>query len=325
MKGFIEEGGWVSCSMDSFGTPRQLERRRIATVKRSNGKYLLTKEDSALTKQFTCNSPVKWITGLAAMVITVVAIASGPVGWVALGALAVVAIAIVVASHQCNSALEGATWINFHSTVRLDGQEAILYLHSTLNCSKNGILIACKTFEQANDLSNKMALNNWASNAINIVENVVNGLIGGPVYCAINLTIEIGVAVIDNDALSLAANTLPIPENASAYRVIARSPVLSGMLIKDWILDSANIIRGIASNPQGFINAMRIAPRMTMNMAFSNSLIGDMAKGLGRGLACLAVTAFADWIEEQIENKNTDLINELKKINSGECIITEDY
>mgnify|MGYP000908633566 CR=1 FL=1 len=51
MKGYIEEGGWVSCTMDSFGTPRQLVARRDAQVKRHNGKILLTKIDTAIDKQ----------------------------------------------------------------------------------------------------------------------------------------------------------------------------------------------------------------------------------------------------------------------------------
>lgn len=325
MKGHVEEGGWVSCSMDSFGTPRQLERRRAASVKRNNGKYLLTKVDSAITKQFTCNSPIKWITGLAAMVITVVAIASGPVGWVALGAASVIAVTAVVASHQCNGGLEGTEWVDFHATVKYDKQEVILYYHSTLVCSKKGILIASETFEQANNLSNQMALNNWKSNAVNIGENIINGWIGGPVFCAINLTIEVGVSVIDNNVLSLVNSTIWKPGTATEYATIMKSPILSVVLLKEWAIDSINIIKGIASNPQGFISAMKIAPRVTMQMAFSYSLLAEMGKGLGKGLATMAVTFVADKIEEWIETHNGDLINELKSLKSGKNIISLNY
>lgn len=325
MKGHIEEGGWVSCSMDSFGTPRQLERRRAASVKRSNDKYLLTKVDTAITKQFTCNSPMKLITGLAAMVITVVAIASGPVGWVALGAAAVIAVTAVVASHRCNGGLEGTEWVDSHAKVKYDKQEVILYFHSTLICSKKGMLIASETFEQAYNLSNQMASINWTSNLVNIVENVVNGIIGGPIYCAINLTIEVAVSVIDYKVLSLVNSTIWKPATATQYTTIMKSSKLSGVILKDWTIDSINIIKGVASNPQGFISTMKVAPKMTMQMAFSDSLLAHMGKGLSKGLAIMAISFVADKIERFIEKHNKDLIEELKNLKSGKNIISLNY
>ena len=170
MKGYIEEGGWVSCTMDSFGTPRQLVARRDAQVKRHDGKILLTKIDTAIDKQFVCNSPVKFWTGLAALAVGIAIALSGPVGWIALGACAVAAVAITiqaVTSHACNGCLEGLEWKFYHKTVKIGGQNAILYNYSQLQCSNGGLLIASETFDKANALSNEMALNNWASNSIN--------------------------------------------------------------------------------------------------------------------------------------------------------------
>ena len=182
MKGYIEEGGWVSCTMDSFGTPRQLVARRDAQVKRHNGKILLTKIDTAIDKQFVCNSPVKFWTGLAALAVGIAIALSGPVGWIALGACAVAAVAITiqsVTSHACNGCLEGAEWDNSHKRVSWGAQNAILYNYSQLECSNGGLLIASETFDEANSISNQMALNNWKANAINIGQHLANGIIDG--------------------------------------------------------------------------------------------------------------------------------------------------
>ena len=182
MKGYIEEGGWVSCTMDSFGTPRQLVARRDAQVKRHNGKILLTKIDTAIDKQFVCNSPVKFWTGLAALAVGIAIALSGPVGWIALGACAVAAVAITfqsVTSHACNGCLEGTEWISSYDKVKLGGQDAILYNYSQLKCSNGGLLIASETFDEANSISNQMALNNWYANVINIGQHLANGYIDG--------------------------------------------------------------------------------------------------------------------------------------------------
>lgn len=182
MKGYIEEGGWVSCTMDSFGTPRQLVARRDAQVKRHNGKILLTKIDTAIDKQFVCNSPVKFWTGLAALAIGIAIALSGPVGWIALGACAVAAVAITiqsVTSHACNGCLEGQEWDYSHKSVSWGAQNAILYNYSQLECSNGGLLIASETFDEANSISNQMALNNWYANVINIGQHLANGYIDG--------------------------------------------------------------------------------------------------------------------------------------------------
>ena len=182
MKGYIEEGGWVSCTMDSFGTPRQLVARRDAQVKRHNGKILLTKIDTAIDKQFVCNSPVKFWTGLAALAVGIAIVLSGPVGWIALGACAVAAVAITfqsVTSHACNGCLEGTEWRSCHKDVCFSGQNAILYNFSQLQCSNGGLLIASETFDEANSISNQMALNNWYANVMNIEQHLLNGMIDG--------------------------------------------------------------------------------------------------------------------------------------------------
>jgi len=196
MKGYIEEGGWISCTMDSFGTPRQLVARRDAQVKRHNGKILLTKIDTAIDKQFVCNSPVKFWTGLAALAVGIAIALSGPVGWIALGACAVAAVAITiqsVTSHACNGCLEGTEWISSYDKVKLGGQDVILYNYSQLKCSNGGLLIASETFDEANSISNQMALNNWKANAINIGQHLANGIIDGLMgfsFTAVDVTFD---------------------------------------------------------------------------------------------------------------------------------------
>jgi hypothetical protein len=315
MKGYIEEGGWVSCTMDSFGTPRQLVARHDAQVKRHDGKILLTKIDTAIDKQFVCNSPVKFWTGLAALAVGIAIALSGPVGWIALGACAVAAVAITiqaVTSHACNGCLEGLEWKFYHKTVKIGGQNAILYNYSQLQCSNGGLLIASETFDKANALSNEMALNNWASNSINIGEHLINGYMLGK--CPIPVAVMSVTLTAAGDCIS--------DSTTSAAYTIATSGILEVAKDSLWyesfltrafklyeLSYSARLTKETLSQFPSFLKVLIRSPRLTMQLA-TTGIMKDFVKGLGAGFVSAAITFAANSFEEMFEKQNEELLKQ---------------
>lgn len=146
------------------------------------GKHrLLTIDDRVIEKEFSCKSPAKFWGGLLALaggiVVGAVALFSGPVGWVLLGAAVVTAIGTTVAvcMHSCTDPLKAGRWENAHPHTRIMKDSAVLYLHSQIHCDAGGILIVSETFDAANEMSNKMAVNAWIEVGVQILSN---GLIG---------------------------------------------------------------------------------------------------------------------------------------------------
>ena len=279
MKCYIEEGGWVSCTMDSFGTPRQLVARRDAQVKRHNGKILLTKIDTAIDKQFVCNSPVKFWTGLAALAVGIAIALSGPVGWIALGACAVAAVAITiqsVTSHACNGCLEGTEWISSYDKVKLGGQDVILYNYSQLKCSNGGLLIASETFDEANSISNQMALNNWQANAINIGQHLANGIIDGLMgfsFTAVDVTFELAGEYLGENNIVSGETWFGVGLSKDATTIIKAAPAERAL--------SKEIASSIFTAE--FWTVFRKSPRLTLQLISPTLLIKDVGKGLLKG------------------------------------------
>lgn len=323
MKGYIEEGGWVSCTMDSFGTPRQLVARRDAQVKRHNGKILLTKIDTAIDKQFVCNSPVKSWTGWAALAVGIIVIAlSGPVGWIALGACAVAAVAITiqsVTSHACNGCLEGAEWDNSHKRVSWGAQNAILYNYSQLQCSKGGLLIASETFDEANSISNQMALNNWKANAINIGQHLANGIIDGLMgfsFTAVDVTFELAGEYLGENNIVSGKTWLGVGLGKDATTTILKAAPAERALSKE-------IVSSIFTAE--FWAVLKKSPRLTLQLISPTSLIKDVGKGLLKGsvvgISQLIVNNMIDAEEEKLKKKNEKAI--MHHINSNSDIIAK--
>lgn len=322
MKGYIEEGGWVSCTMDSFGTPRQLVARRDAQVKRHNGKILLTKIDTAIDKQFVCNSPVKFWTGLAALAVGIVIALSGPVGWIALGACAVAAVAITfqsVTSHACNGCLEGIEWNPSHETVKIGGQDVILYNYSQLQCSNGGVLIASETFDEANSISNQMALNNWYANVINIGQHLVNGYIDGRMgfsLTAVDVAFELAGEYLGENNIVSGETWLGVGLGKDATTTILKAAPAERAISKE-----------IASSifTAEFWTVFRKCPRLTLRLISPTSLIKDVGKGLIKGSAVgIPQLLFNNWIDEQeekLKKKNEKAI--MHHINSNSDIIAK--
>lgn len=184
MKSYIEEGGWASCTFDLLGVPRQVQREAACDrmVVGYPGKHrLLTIDDRVIEKKFSCKSPAKFWGGLLALaggiVVGAVALFSGPVGWVLLGAVVVTAVGTTVAvcAHSCTDPLKAGEWTNAHPHTKIMRSSAVLYLHSQLNCKAGGILIVSETFDGASDLSGKMATNALVEVGVQILSN---GLVG---------------------------------------------------------------------------------------------------------------------------------------------------
>ncbi len=325
MKGYIEEGGWVSCTMDSFGTPRQLVARRDAQVKRHNGKILLTKIDTAIDKQFVCNSPVKFWTGLAALAVGIAIVLSGPVGWIALGACAVAAVAITfqsVTSHACNGCLEGIEWNPSHETVKIGGQDVILYNYSQLQCSNGGLLIASETFDEANSISNQMALNNWQANAINIEQHLVNGIIDGLMgfsFTAVDVAFELAGEYLGENNIVSGETWLGVGLGKDATTTILKATPAERALSKE-----------IASSifTAEFWTVFRKSPRLTLQLISPTSLIKDVGKGLIKGSAVgipqLLLNNMFDEEEKNVIEKNKEIEQNIKyQIRSDNNIIAK--
>ncbi|MET4084053.1 hypothetical protein ABIB40_004027 [Pedobacter sp. UYP30] len=295
-KPYIEEGGLVVCSFDLSGTPRALERdpskRAVTVMTKSGTKPLLTVVDKGITKQFTCKSPAKFWSGMAALVagiaIGVVLIATGPVGWLILGAIAataaLAAVAYIRAKHVCNSALEASPdWTLPHKATIINKHKAVLYNRSLLNCNQGGILIASLTPDIA---AKQIASNNRWEIVSHDVSQLAIGVLTG--YTAgislilqgVNAALTVGIYSYGESRTDL-----------SAEKGAGLSAGIAGF--KAWTYDKyAVLIPG----------------------SIAKESIGAMAKEWGKGVGAAALGIGIDYlsnkIEENLSEKNKDVLSE---------------
>ena len=203
MKIYLEDEAWVSCTFDLAGTPRQLGKTKERKVVHSNNgnKELLTVEDRYITEQFKCKLTAKQWGGLfaliggavvgfvGAVVVLAAVVLSGPVGWCIFGAIATAAIigtvtgsiatGIALACNDCTDPLKAGKWNNASETVFINKEAAIFYNVSTLDCSNGGILLASRSKEDANKLSNDMKWNARFELGAQILSNAISGGVAG--------------------------------------------------------------------------------------------------------------------------------------------------
>lgn len=201
MKGYIEDGAWVSCSFDLAGEPQQLLKNEDRKVGYSSGKRLLTIDDKIIEEKFECKIPAKILGGLGGLLGGIVAgvvggfvigalmIFGGPVGWAVVGTVAACAISggiggyigtKVASCHECSDDLLKGKWELPHEKVFIRGSKAILYNYSKLICGKKGgILIASETEEDAKKLSEGMTYNvKWELGIQILSQTLQGGIIG---------------------------------------------------------------------------------------------------------------------------------------------------
>lgn len=220
MNAYIEEGAWVSCSFDLAGKPQQLIRHLESEpnpVRYSSGDRLLTVVDKNTKKKFVCKSPAKAFGGLGALIGGIVGglliVASGPVGWALVAAVAAVTVAaavggaiggiIVACNHDCAGPQSGGKWRSEHQKVLIKGEKPILYNKSVLECANGGFLIASESKPKAQVVSDEMK---WQARGELGLQVLSNALIG----------VATGYGAIDDGGADLDLSTIPL-EIASYY------------------------------------------------------------------------------------------------------------
>lgn len=138
---------------------------------------VLTVNDKNLIEEFTCKSPANIVGSLLAFGAGLLLFATGPIGWVVVGAIAIVAIGITIAivTHKCTDPLKGGQWLLAHNSVKINGSAAITR-SSILKCGKGGVLTPF--FDEASAISAAASIasrNKWEL-GINVVASFGAGL-----------------------------------------------------------------------------------------------------------------------------------------------------
>jgi len=292
MNPYIEENAWASCTFDMAGSPQQLDKlsdREVVGYESLD--RLLTVDDRATKAKFMCKMPAKQWGGLLALVggiaVGLTLVLSGPVGWVALGAAAAVAIGTTVAVcvHDCSEPLRGGNWTNFKATVVIRGEFAILYNHSQLNCSKGGIIIASESKAAAQALSDQMKWNTRIEVGVQILSNALNGIV-------------VGHGVIDG--LDQDWSTIPLAISSYIYLDFAHTEYDP----------EESLVAGLKFSALGYgLGHVHQLPGMG-RLPFTKNLGTEI--GI-RDLAVTAATAGIGWLADTAESalakKNEDIIN----------------
>lgn len=311
MKGYIEEGAWLSCSFDLAGTPQQLQRhldQEDKKVQYSVGKRLLTELDKNTKNCFKCKSPAKFWGGMMAFVggiaVGAALVLSGPVGWIALGAIAAVAIVTTVAviTHDCADKQKAGNWKPIHESVRIKKSKPLLYNFSILTCKEGGLLIASETEGKAQKVSNSMKYNARQELAVQILSQAVYGVATG--YTSPTAGVAIYNAVAGAGVYAVGEENTPF----------------------GWTLAGIKLY-----GPDKYIGLISSSKKNIIGAAFAKDFFYGKS-GFLAGMGVTIATAVADYwvnnLESELEGKNTNIVNTISDSEgeeSGKKIITQNY
>lgn len=127
----------------------------------SGEKVLLTIQDRNLNEAFTCKSPWALASSFLAFAAGLALVASGPIGWIAVGVTATIGVCYLVkaASHKCTDPLRGGKWFLVHGSVRFNGYTAVTR-SSILKCGNGGVLTPFFSEATAKKAAEAIASNN---------------------------------------------------------------------------------------------------------------------------------------------------------------------
>lgn len=310
MKGYVEEGAWLSCTFDLAGTPQQLQRhldKEDNKVQYSVGKRLLTELDKNTKECFKCKSPAKFWGGMLAFIgglaVGAALVLSGPVGWIALGAIAAVAIGTTVAviTHDCSDKQKGGTWEKIHKKVTIKSKNPLLYNYSLLTCKQGGILIASETEVAAKKVSDSMKYNARQELAVQLLSQSVYGFATG--YTSANAPVAIYNAVAGAGIYAVGEENTPF----------------------GWALGGLKLY-----GPDKYIGLIASSNKNLIGAAFAKDFFygrSGFIAGLGVTLACGIADYYVSKLESNLEKKNTKEVNKLSAsdVESGKSIIAQKY
>lgn len=149
-------------------------------------KRLLTTEDKNLEANFVCKSPVHMLAtfaafgvGLLGTIAAVGLVLSGPIGWIAIGLLAVAAIGTVVhgiklITHTCTGPMQQGNWFLPHPSVEVDGYPAITQM-SMFSCNSGGIIKPFFSLAAAQAAASDIQLKNIKEVGVNAIISAAMG------------------------------------------------------------------------------------------------------------------------------------------------------
>jgi hypothetical protein len=184
---YVPQGTKVICTNMMSTAPQTVQSTRpYITMHQSKGVPLLTIVDNKLSGSLSCKNPAKFWGGLAMLATGImmgaaIVLTGGLAAVVVLGAAAVaigsgVMMGVKVA-HDCDATLQ-VKWEQFHSTVRIQGEFAILN-RSVLSCPKGGVVNLIMDPVMAYNAAQQMSSNNGKETAIQLSSQLVMGFISG--------------------------------------------------------------------------------------------------------------------------------------------------
>lgn len=311
MKGYVEEGAWLSCTFDLAGTPQQLQRhldKEDNKVQYSVGKRLLTELDKNTKECFKCKSPAKFWGGMLAFIgglaVGAALVLSGPVGWIALGAIAAVAIGTTVAviTHDCSDKQKGGTWKPLHDSVRIKKNKPLLYNFSVLTCKEGGLLIASETERAAQKVSDSMKYNARQELAVQLLSQAVYGFATG--YTSANAPVAIYNAVAGSGIYAVGEKNTPF----------------------GWTLGGLKLY-----GPDKYIGLIASSNKNLIGAAFAKDFFygkSGFIAGFGVTVVCAVADYFVNQLESALESKNAAIVKGISDSDTGESgkkIIAQNY